>query len=117
MLKTITEKAISSAIQQYHELKATYPDACDFPEQQLNSLGYQLLKMKKLEEAIEICKLNVELHPQSFKVYESLAEAFLVNGDKELAIKNFEKSLELNRVNWNAAEMLNKLRMNKEGNQ
>jgi adenine deaminase len=110
MLKTITEKDISSAIHQYHELKATQPDAYDFREQQLNSLGYQLLKMNKIKEAIGIFKLNVEVYPQSANVYDSLAEAYMTNGDKDLAIRNYERSLELDPKNTNAAEMLKKLR-------
>jgi len=111
MLKTIIEKDISSAISQYHELKASQPEAYDFQEQQLNSLGYQLLKMEKIKEAIEVFKLNVEVYPQSYNVYDSLAEAYMINGDKELAIKNYERSLELNPKNSNAVEMLKKLRM------
>lgn len=110
MLKTITEKDISSAIHQYHELKATQPDAYDFREQQLNSLGYQLLKMNKIKEAIEIFKVNVEVYPQSANVYDSLAEAYMTNGDKDLAIRNYERSLELDPKNTNAAEMLKKLK-------
>lgn len=110
MLKTITEKDVSSAIKQYYELKKTQPDAYDFQEEQLNSMGYQLLKMKKIKEAIEIFKLNVEAYPQSANVYDSLAEAYMINGDKELAIKNYEKSLELNPENTNAVEMLKKLK-------
>jgi tetratricopeptide (TPR) repeat protein len=110
MLKAITEKDISSAIQHYRELKAAQPDVYDFQEEQLNSLGYQLLKMNKIKEAIEIFKLNVEAYPQSDNVYDSLAEAYMINGDKEMAIKNYEKSLELNPKNTNAAEMLKKLK-------
>ena len=110
LLKTITEKDVESAIRQYYELKAAQPDAYDFSEEELNSLAYKLFQMKKLKEAIEVCKFNVELHPQSFNAYDSLAEAYMINGDKELAIKNFEKSLELNRFNWNAVKMLKKLR-------
>jgi hypothetical protein len=110
MLKTIAEKDISLAIKQYHELKATQPDAYDFREQQLNSLGYQLLEMKKIKEAIEVFKLNVEVYPQSYNVYDSLAEAYMINSEKELAIKNYEKSLELNPKNTNAVEMLKKLK-------
>ena len=109
LLKTITEKDISSAIKQYHELKAKQPDAYDFTEGELNSLGYRLLGTKKTREAIEIFKLNVEIYPQSYNVYDSLAEAYLVNDDKELAIKNYAKSLELNRFNWSAVETLKKL--------
>jgi len=110
MLKTIIEKDVQAAIQQYYELKASKPDAFDFSEEELNSLANTLFRIKKLKEAVEICKFNVEFHPQSFNVYNSLAEAYMINGDKELAIKNFEKSLELNRFNWNATEMLKKLK-------
>jgi tetratricopeptide (TPR) repeat protein len=110
ILKTITEKDVSSAIRQYHELKATQPEAYDFREQQLDSLGYQLLKMNKIKEAVEIFKLNAEVYPRSVNVYDSLAEAYMINGDKELAIKNYERSLELDPNNTNAVEMLKKLR-------
>jgi len=110
LFKTITEKDVESAIRQYHELKAAQPDAYDFGEEELNSLAYRLFQMKKLKEAIEICKFNVELHPQSFNAYDRLAEAYMISGDKERAIKNFEKSLELNRFNWSAAETLYRLK-------
>ena len=110
ILKTITEKDVSSAIRQYHELKATQPDVYDFREDQLNTLGYQLLKMKKIIEAIEILKLNVEVYPLSGNVYDSLAEAYMINGDRDLAIKNYEKSLELDPKNTNSVEMLTKLK-------
>jgi tetratricopeptide (TPR) repeat protein len=66
--------------------------------------------MKKIKETIEIFKLNVEVYPQSYNVYDSLAEAYMINGEKELAIKNYEKSLELNPKNTNAIEMLKKLK-------
>jgi tetratricopeptide (TPR) repeat protein len=110
MLKTITERDISSAIQHYRELKAAQPDAFDFQEGQLNSLGYQLLKMNKIREAIEIFRLNAEVYPQSANVYDSLGEAYMIKGDKELAIRNYERSLELDPKNTNAVEMLKKLK-------
>ena len=65
-----------------------------------------------VKEAIEIFKLNVDMFPQSSNVYDSLAEAYMVNGDKELSIKNYEKSLELDSENTNAVEMLKKLQGN-----
>jgi tetratricopeptide (TPR) repeat protein len=108
LLKTINGKGIQSAVEQYHNLKATQPDAYDFSEEELNSLGYQLLQMKKIKEATEVFKLNVEVYSQSYNVYDSLAEAYMVSGDKELAIKNYEKSLELNPKNSNAVKMLKK---------
>jgi tetratricopeptide (TPR) repeat protein len=75
----------------------------------LNRLGYQLIAMKRLTEAIEILKLNVEIFPMSSNAYDSLAEAYMDNGDKDPAIKNYKKSLELDPTNANAVEMLRKL--------
>ena len=78
-------------------------------ESQLNALGYRLLSMKKVREAIEIFKLNVEAYPQSANVYDSLGQAYMMNGDKELAIRNYQRAVELNPQNTNAIEMLKKL--------
>jgi cytochrome c-type biogenesis protein CcmH/NrfG len=66
--------------------------------------------MKKVREAIEIFKLNVETYPASANVYDSLGEAYMLNGNKELAVKNYQRSVELSPQNTNAAEILKKLR-------
>ena len=76
----------------------------------MNTLGYVLLSRKKVKEAIAVFRLNVDAYPSSANVYDSLGEAHMINGDKELAIKNYEKSLELDPSNANAAEMLKKLK-------
>ena len=109
LMKVVVEKGVQAAIAQYHELKATQKDAYDFSEPQLNGLGYQLMQMKRVKDAIEIFKLNVEMYPKGFNTYDSLAEAYLENGDKQLAIQNYKKSLELNPKNTAAAEKLKKL--------
>jgi len=109
LLQTINKKDLQSAIKQYHELKTTQFDYYDFRESELNTLGYQFLRMNKIMEAIEIFKLNVEAYPQSSNVYDSLGEAYMVKGDREQAIMNYEKSLKLDPNNSNAAEMLKKL--------
>ena len=51
----------------------------------------------------------MEAFPNSWNVYNSLAEAYLENSDKELAIQNFKKSLELNPDNKDAKKQLKKL--------
>lgn len=105
----VIEKDVQAAIKQYRELKTTAQDAYDFSEGQLNGLGYRLLGMKRVKDAIEIFKLNVEMFPQAANPYDSLGEAYMENGDKQLAIQNYKKSLELNPKNTNAAEKLKKL--------
>ncbi len=109
LFKTVIEKDVQVAIKQYRELKATQKDAYDFSEPQLNRLGYQLLQMKRVKDAIEILKFNVEMFPQGFNTYDSLGEAYMENGDKQLAIQNYKTSLELNPKNTGAAEKLKKL--------
>jgi tetratricopeptide (TPR) repeat protein len=64
---------------------------------------------KKLPEAIAYFKLNAELYPNSSNVYDSLGEAYMANGDKELAMTNYKKSLEPDPKNTNATEALKKL--------
>jgi CubicO group peptidase (beta-lactamase class C family) len=107
--KTIEEKGIDAGVAQYRDLKAHQANIYEFGEPELNQLGYQLLQAKKLKEAIEIFKLNVEAYPQGFNTYDSLGEAYLVSGDNELAIKNYKRSLEVNPQNTNAASTLKRL--------
>lgn len=109
---TIKEKGIALALAQYRELKEKRADTHALNEGEMNGMGYQLLGMKKINEAIEVFKLNVEAFPQSSNVYDSLGEAYMLNGDKELAIKNYEKSIELDPHNTGGMEMLKKLKAN-----
>jgi tetratricopeptide (TPR) repeat protein len=108
LLPIITEKGIESALRGYRTLRLS--NDYYVSESQLNTLGYRLLGMKKVGEAIEIFKLNVESYPQSANVYDSLSEAYMINGDQELAIKNYQRAVELNPQNTKAVEMLKKLR-------
>jgi tetratricopeptide (TPR) repeat protein len=75
----------------------------------MNALGYQKLQAGYVQEAIELFKLNVKAYSEASNTYDSLGEAHMVNGDKELAIKNYKKSLELNPDNQNAVEKLKQL--------
>lgn len=109
LFKTIQEKDVDAAVKQCRELKVSNPNAYDFGESEFIGLGYHLLSMKKLKDAIEIFKLSVEAYPQSYNTYDSLAEAYMDNGDKELAIKNYRKSLELNPGNANGVKKLKEL--------
>ncbi len=109
VLATITQKGITAGLAQYRDLREKHSDTYALSEGEMNVAGYTLLQNGSVKEAIEVFKLNVEAFPKSFNVYDSLGEAFMVNGDKELAIKNYQKSLELNPNNANAVKMLEKL--------
>jgi cytochrome c-type biogenesis protein CcmH/NrfG len=49
-------------------------------------------------------------YPESANTYDSLGEAYMIHGDKELAIKNYKKSLGLDSSNKNALEKLEQLK-------
>lgn len=61
----------------------------------LNNYGYQLLGEQKVAMAIEVFQLNVRLFLDEANPYDSLAEAFLLDGDKESAIANYKKALQI----------------------
>jgi uncharacterized membrane protein len=106
---TIASSGIDQAVKQYHELKEAGSSSYNFEESELNALGYQLIRANKFTDAIAILQLNVETYPQSANVYDSLGEAYMDDGNKPLAIANYQKSLQLNSKNSGAVGMLRKL--------
>jgi cyclase len=109
LITVSVNKDVKSAIETYHELKKNQPDNFVFAENQINALGYALLGAGRVKDAISIFILNVEEYPNSANTYDSLGEAYMTDGNKELAIKNYKKSLELNPQNDNAAKMIEKM--------
>jgi tetratricopeptide (TPR) repeat protein len=79
-------------------------------ENLINQLGYVFLGQKKLSLAIAVFKYNVKAFPKSWNVYDSLGEAYKENGDLELALKNYQKSVELNPKNQNGVSILKELK-------
>lgn len=79
----------------------------------LNDCGYYQLRLKHIDNAIGIFKENVKRHPESFNVYDSLGEAYMNAGNKALAIRNYEKSIELNPHNEDGKRILDKLKNSK----
>jgi len=84
----------------------------DFSEGSINDLGYTFINRSEFRRAVEIFTINTELYPESANTFDSLGEAYLKAGDKERAIVNYEKSLQLDPQNAGAAEILKKLREN-----
>lgn len=93
-------------LRERHEGDGTY----DFGENVLNILGYELLQSGETDLAIDVFRLNTEAYPDAFNPWDSLGEGFMVAGDREQAIENYEKSLELNPNNRNAVKILRELR-------
>jgi hypothetical protein len=107
---TIKSGGVQTAIAQYHRLRTTTPIVYNFDEDELNALGYDLLRAGKYQDAIAIFQLNTETYPHSGNTWDSLAEGYMDNGDTRTAIADYRKSLAINPGNQNAMAMLQKLR-------
>jgi Tfp pilus assembly protein PilF len=57
-------------------------------------VGYEHLQSGDTKGAVEILKLNAVAYPDSPNVYDSLADAYLANGQRDLARDNAKKALE-----------------------
>ncbi len=98
---------IDEAVAAYEGYKGRNPNA--FTELETNAIGYRLLSQGQIQEAIRVFQLNAEDYPQSWNVYDSLAEGYMNAGQNDLAIQYYEKSIELNPGNTNGIAMLEKL--------
>lgn len=93
--RIVVEEGLDPALERYEELRNNLPDDYSMTESSINTLGYRLLRNGKIKEAIAFFKRNVEAYPGSANVYDSLAEAYMLAGDKENAITFYEKTLKM----------------------
>ena len=110
LLDTYNEKGIKELAELINELKKNNQHSVT--ERTLNDFGYQMIRDNKIQDAIKIFNLNTKLYPESSNAFNGLGEAYLKTGNKGLALKNYEKSLELNPDNDSAQKTLKELRKN-----
>jgi len=109
LFRNVMAKGAVEALREYREWRKGRAANEVLNENQMNRLGYDLMSALRVKYAIEVFKQNVEDYPQSSNVYDSLGEAYMNIGEKDLAIKNYQRSLELDPKNTGAVEALKKL--------
>lgn len=85
----------AKATQMFAEARQRNPKAVLFDEGAVNFMGYEHLQSGDIKGAVEIMKLNATAFPDSANVYDSLSDAYLADGQKDLARENAKKALEL----------------------
>lgn len=108
LLEKLEEEGLEKALELYKNSKLS--NQYIILEDEMNMAGYELFQSGQIEAAAAFFKLNVEAFPASFNVYDSYGEALMALGNKADAIKNYEKSIELNPDNNNGIRMLKQLR-------
>jgi hypothetical protein len=78
-------------------------------EVELNRFGYDLLAAGSIDRAVQILALNAELFQESPNAHDSLGEAYVGRGDRELARSSYNRVLELSPGDANATTMLEQL--------
>ena len=82
------------------------PQAKLFQEDVVNVLGYEHMAAGDNKGAVEILKLNAEAYPHSANVYDSLSDAYLADGQKELALTNVQRALETLKTDTTTPQQL-----------
>jgi imidazolonepropionase-like amidohydrolase len=75
LMETIDKDGLAAALKLYRDRRSADTPEYDFGEtvfSGLNALGYALLGRKKIDEAIGVFRLNVEVRPASTAAYEGL---------------------------------------------
>jgi CubicO group peptidase (beta-lactamase class C family) len=115
MKELIDANGINNIEKAYIDLKKNQADTYNFSEDQLNQLGYHYLGNGGIANAVAIFKVNVNAFPNSSNVYDSYGEALLASGNKEKAIENYLKAVELNPGSKEGIKVLKDLGVATEG--
>jgi len=75
----------------------------------LNSIGYEFLKEKSINESIIVFQENTRLFPEEANSWDSLGEAYLSKRDKTNSLKAYKKALDLDPNSTTAKKMIQKL--------
>lgn len=90
---------------------AMQKDAPDFKldKTALTEWGDRLITDNALPEAISLLKFEVQIYPDTSSGHATLAEAYAKSGQKQLAIENFKKALEIDPKDDDARQKLKEL--------
>jgi dienelactone hydrolase len=86
---------LRKAEQMFADARRADPKAVLFSEAVMNRIAYGSLTAGDIEGAIALFQMNVAVYPSSPNVYDSLSDAYLADGQKDLARQNAKKALEL----------------------
>ncbi len=100
----IEKDGIEAALILYQNLREKALHDYEFGEDELNRLGYYLLELQKIDQAIAVFQLNQDVFPRSYNTLDSLGDAYLYK-----AVWLYQKSLEINPENKHAQTMIKRI--------
>jgi len=95
VLNQLNFGGIAEVKQQLLEARKTDPEAQLFPEVTAESIGEDFQRDGDAKTALEVFKLVEIAYPQSADVQSDLADAYLANGEKDMAREHSQRALSL----------------------
>ena len=102
----------AAGLAKFKELRARYygGQQYDFTENALLTIAQRARNAKSPDNAIAYLQANLEYYPKSARTYQAMAQARNAKGDKQGAIKDLEKAVELDPENAQARNQLQQLK-------
>ncbi len=112
LMSVLVHQGPDNARRLFEAVQSQDPDRQLWGPSAVNAYGYELLNQNQTALAVEVLRLNVAAYPQAANSFDSLGEAYLRNGDRELAIEALRHALSLHprpEVRNNSLELLREL--------
>ncbi|WP_081739890.1 serine hydrolase [Paenibacillus sp. JCM 10914] len=100
---------VDAAIQEYAEIQQSCPERFLVLEGEFNAGAYTLMGRGSLQEGIRVLQLSVQLFPESSNLHDSLGEMYRLAGERELALKHYQRSVELDSEHLDGKRMIEEL--------
>lgn len=91
----ISKRGLEAATAVVDRYRRDLPDEHIVDQNILNSLGYNLIVERKFAEAINVLRLVAYAYPNSANAADSLADAYIAAGQKDLARQALQQALKL----------------------
>jgi hypothetical protein len=110
--EAVTSKGLEGAVAQYRELRTKYTGtmAYDLSENGLIAMAQAAINADRADNGLAWLNLNLEFYPKSSRTYQAMAQAHQKKNDKDAAIKDLEKAVELDPNNAQAKAQLQQLK-------
>ena len=110
MMQAYHDRGLDAAIRLYETLRAKRPGDYDLTLNGVSEFGWDLLYLGRTRDAIRALQLTTAAFPSLGDAYDVLAGAYEQDGNRALAISNYEKALQLDPGQKHAAEAVKRLK-------
>ncbi|MBI3400347.1 MAG: c-type cytochrome [Acidobacteria bacterium] len=102
----------TAGLAKFRELRTQYygGQSYDFSEGSLIAIAQRANQAQKADDALAYLQANLEFYPKSSRTYQTMAQVKNAKGDKDGAIKDLEKAVELEPNNQQAKMQLQQLK-------